>query len=198
MCSQASDFNLYTSQNSQRLQLTNLQNDRAWIFGSKGNGGGTYQQFPTYLVANVEVVYAGQPVAILVGPSERVVTLAAEWLGLQSTGFLRLAPGMQGAPILSVADSKNRQSIIVNQNADQSVPTKLNITSASLPPETATQAISSVSRDTNGPNHLTSVDFAPYHNDRYVIVKGTHSVPPQVHFYSQLKHNTQMRTSVCV
>jgi len=135
-------------------------------------------------------VYAGQPVAILVGPSERVVNLGAEWLSTESSGFLRVAPGLQPTPILSVAESKRRGTIVVDQNPSQRVSTKLNITAPGLAASVATQSIRSVSRDKDGPNNRTSIDFTPYKTDQYVIVEGTHSVPPQVHFYSENKNKT--------
>eukprot|EP01113_Clastostelium_recurvatum_P023005 TRINITY_DN2752_c0_g1_i3.p1 TRINITY_DN2752_c0_g1~~TRINITY_DN2752_c0_g1_i3.p1 ORF type:complete len:1750 (+),score=441.03 TRINITY_DN2752_c0_g1_i3:527-5251(+) len=176
------EFHIYTAEDT-FIQKINLLNANNWTHATPRLSK-AFQSFPSYLLANAEVVYYGQPVAILVGPSERVVTLAADYLGTKKSEFLRLELN-ERPPILSVQDAIDRGTVVLRLDKDgktAEVPTVFE--TASSGPEPSWNAINSVSKDPDGPNNKTSIDFSQF-GEGHLILEGEHSVPAQVHFYME-------------
>ena len=178
------DFTLFTAAD---LGAANLLNGDLWTFNSTPPAPQSCQQFPTRMLASVEVVFAGQPVAILVGPSESVVNQAAEYLQSQEAGYVQVTVDPNNPPILSVADSKARGSIVVDQNPNWVAPTKFLTVSADPTLPGAFKALNSVSRNAAGPcvTPPGGIDFSRFQQNpqQYLVVQGTHAVPAQAHFY---------------
>jgi hypothetical protein len=188
---QPSQWQVWTGQDPSLAKI-NLMNAYFWTYAATPPSPSSYQNFPTYLLANVEVVYNGQPVAIITGPTERAVTLGAEWLGTQASQFFQVDVV---TPILSISDAKSHQAtqfspygtVMVDQNPNFIAATVFNTTNAvtSAPGHNPYHAINSVSKDPNGPNANTQIDFTQFDAETYDVFTGTHAVPAQMHMYME-------------
>lgn len=139
-----------------------------------------FQTVPAYQVAHGQVVYSGQPVAMLVGPDERATVLAAAYLSTSDAGWVGITQNYK--PILSISDSKAAGTVVID---GRPIPTAL---TSQVPGTTAFAScryISNVPGSTPG-TVSTTIDFSPYQNNPdYVYVDNVgapHSVPAQAHF----------------
>ena len=201
----ASDFTIYVAQD---LGAGNLLNQMDYMFSPSyppppayDAFGGLYlpwQQFPQYVLANGQVFYYGQAVAIIVAPDYITQTRAAAFLASDAAGFIVWDSTFQPTPILDIRESKLVASTVVEGHV---VPTQFNLKApASVTPPYPPPPGKSWSRLDHYDDYLSTVtppipdrpppprviDFTKYEIDpNYVIVEGEHEVGSQYHFYME-------------
>jgi len=200
----ASEFRLVDPSNNPEFKAANLLNGANYIYAPQNYPAPpvsanwpkspVYQNLPTYLVAENQIMYFGQPIALLAGPDERAVTLAGAYLSTVDAGYLMIQPNPP-KPILSVQESMQRKTMIV----DGKFPTSTELVNTALyvpqPPTPGSQyqTYGSISNLSNG----GVPDFSVYEADpdRYIVVEGDHQVPGQTHFYMETQVAVAMAPS---
>ena len=174
----ASQFTVFTSTDLGAANLANASSYSHTPMDRRPSNYFGFETLPSFLLAQGEVVYSGQPIAILVGPDERAVTLVAEFLSTQASQYALIVSTTP--PILSIEQSKAAGTVMVN----------------GFPVPTALTAVyegsyASLNTISNLPNNASNIDFTSYKSDpRFVYVQGTHAVPSQNHMYMETQGQT--------
>eukprot|EP01034_Spumella_vulgaris_P024712 gene24712-31086_t len=157
----------------------------------------TWMTYSEFLLADKEVVYQGQAVAIVVTPLQ----VATEYISkLLTERQVRESVGPSADPLSVVSFRDTYKPIVTLDNLDVEVPVidpsgetkwcprRFETSTAPFPNTVgAVDWISNLppSKDPKPPHALVPnkvIDFQKYQNDKYVIVSGSHEVGSQYHF----------------
>lgn len=153
----------------------------------------SYQSFHEFLLADVEVVYYGQPIGILATPFQWCTEYLVKLLdrgdfGLVSYGSsyspVLTLDGPSAIPVTSRVPGTNEISSVMVNRRFNTVSTSYDSSTDSVQQTSKAIGWYSNIRD-QGDSEPPRIDFDEYRNDSHVVVEGMHEVGSQYHFYME-------------